>query len=158
MLLCIHFFAPSLCSVKSFWSNTFLGYTHSFYYARIENKSCRFIFSRILYPLLWTSKQTLPAAVSPQSRSSDHQSAGWIMLPWPLQPQKPELQSNNAYFFSSVPDCPLPDIYRAFLSHFAYFRYTKTTTGTTTKLFIRPDNLRVLVLGFIVLLPFQPVQ
>ena len=40
------------------------------------------------------------------------------MLPWPLQPQKPELQSNNAYFFSSVPDCPLPDIYRAFLSHF----------------------------------------
>ena len=38
------------------------------------------------------------------------------------------------------------------------FRDTKTTTGTTTKLFIRPDNLRVLVLGFIDLLPFQPVQ
>jgi len=28
----------------------------------------------------------------------------------------------------------------------------------TTKLFIRPDNLRVLVLGFIDLLPFQPAQ
>ena len=29
---------------------------------------------------------------------------------------------------------------------------------STTKLFIRPDNLRVLVLGFIDLLPFQPAQ
>ncbi len=38
------------------------------------------------------------------------------------------------------------------------FRDTKTITGTATKLFIRPDNLRVLVLGFIDLLPFQPVQ
>ena len=38
------------------------------------------------------------------------------------------------------------------------FRDTKTTTGTTTKLFIRPDNLRVLVLGFIDLLPLQPAQ
>ena len=38
------------------------------------------------------------------------------------------------------------------------FRDTKTTTGTTTKLFIRPDNLRVLVLGFIDLLPFQPAK
>ena len=38
------------------------------------------------------------------------------------------------------------------------FRDTKTTTGTTTKLFIRPDNLRVLVLGFIDLLLFQPAQ
>ena len=38
------------------------------------------------------------------------------------------------------------------------FRDTKTTTGTTTKLFIRPDNLRVLVLGFIDLLLLQPVQ
>ncbi|WP_423783460.1 hypothetical protein, partial [Gemmiger formicilis] len=34
----------------------------------------------------------------------------------------------------------------------------KTTTGTTTKLFIRPDNLRVLVLGFIDLLLLQPIQ
>ena len=38
------------------------------------------------------------------------------------------------------------------------FRDTKTTTGTTTKLFIRPDNLRVLVLGFIDLLLLQPAQ
>ena len=35
---------------------------------------------------------------------------------------------------------------------------TKTTTGTTTKLFIRPNNLRVLALGFIDLLLFKPVQ
>ena len=38
------------------------------------------------------------------------------------------------------------------------FRDTKTTTGTTTKLFTRPDNLRVLVLGFIDLLLLQPAQ
>ena len=38
------------------------------------------------------------------------------------------------------------------------FRDTKTTTGTTTKLFIRPNNLRVLALGFIDLLLFQPAQ
>ena len=38
------------------------------------------------------------------------------------------------------------------------FRDTKTTTGTTTKRFIRPNNLRVLALGFIDLLLFQPVQ
>ena len=38
------------------------------------------------------------------------------------------------------------------------FRDTKTITGTTTKLFIRPDNLRVLVLGFIDLLLLQPAQ
>ena len=38
------------------------------------------------------------------------------------------------------------------------FRDTKTTTGTTTKLFISPDNLRVLVLGFIDLLLLQPAQ
>ena len=38
------------------------------------------------------------------------------------------------------------------------FRDTKTTTGTWRKLFIRPDNLRVLVLGFIDLLLLQPAQ
>ena len=38
------------------------------------------------------------------------------------------------------------------------FRDTKTTTGTATKLFIRPDNLQVLVLGFIDLLLLQPAQ
>ena len=38
------------------------------------------------------------------------------------------------------------------------FRDTKTTTGTTTKLFIKPNNLRVLALGFVDLLLLQPVQ
>ena len=38
------------------------------------------------------------------------------------------------------------------------FRDTKTTIGLLRKLFIRPDNLRVLGLGFIDLLLFQPAQ
>ena len=38
------------------------------------------------------------------------------------------------------------------------FRDTKTTTRVRRKLFIRPDNLRVLVLGFIDLLLLQPAQ